>query len=221
MMLPTTEPASGRRRARGRSVTKRRAILDSAFESFLADGYAGTTMERVAERAGVSKQTLYAHFVDKERLFHDLIRADISESEGSRHPLIDTMAETQHPDRDLHEYARAHLADVMQLRLLRFRRMLIGEAERFPALASAWYEAGPAQSCAVFARWFATWDRRGLLRVPDAELAAEHFNWLVLSIPLNRAMAQPLTEPPFTPEQLERYADAGVDVFLAAYRPAP
>ena len=134
-----------------------------------------------------------------------------------RSPLVETMAESRHPERDLRTYAHAHVADVMQVPLLRLRRLLLGEAERFPALAMAWYDNGPALSCGLFAQWFTAWHRRGVIRAPDAALAAEHFNWLVLSISLNRAMALPLDESPFTQAELDHYADAGVDVFLAAY----
>lgn len=52
---------------------RRRHILDSALKTFLRDGYHGATMERVAEDAEVSKQTLYNYFVDKETLFVSLI----------------------------------------------------------------------------------------------------------------------------------------------------
>ena len=107
----------------------------------------------------------------------------------------------------------------MQPGRLRLRRMLIGEAERFPELAQAWYATGPERSCAEFAGWFAAWHRRGLLRVPDPMLAAQQFNWLVLSIPLNKAMAYATDEPLFTPAELDHYADEAVRVFLAAYRP--
>ena len=210
-----------RRRGRGPSASKHRKILDAAFDSFLANGYAATSMEHIAELAGVSKQTVYAHFSDKQRLFDELIRADIADSAGARHPLVETMADSEHPERDLRTYARAHLADVMQVPLLRLRRLLLGEAERFPALAMAWYDNGPAVSSALFAGWFEVWHRRDVIHAPDATLAAEHFNWLVLSIPLNRAMAMPLDEPPFTQAELDHYADAGVDVFLAAYQPTP
>jgi TetR/AcrR family transcriptional regulator, mexJK operon transcriptional repressor len=208
------------RRSRGRSVPKRLAILEAARESFLRGGYAGASMDDVARLAGVSKQTVYAHFSDKERLFHALIQSDIASSEGSRHPLVEAMAATDDLPRDLRVFARAHLADVMQPHLLRLRRMLMAEAERFPELARAWYDAGPGTSCAVFAGWFAALDRRGLLRAPDPVLAAEHFNWLVLSVPLNRAMSLPLDRPPFTTAELDHYADEGARVFLAAYGPA-
>src|SRR5688572_18076769 len=48
---------------------KRRAILEAAAELFLQDGYSGTSMDEVAARASVSKQTVYAQFGGKEALF--------------------------------------------------------------------------------------------------------------------------------------------------------
>jgi TetR/AcrR family transcriptional repressor of mexJK operon len=191
--------------------------MGAARELFLQHGYAGTSMDDVAALAGVSKQTVYKHFVDKQQLFIDLITADIAQVEGPTHPLIEAMPESEDVERDLRAYARWHLADVMQPHLLRMRRVLIGEADRFPELAQAWYRSGPVRSCAIFARWFEALDRRGLLRVDDPQLAAQHFNWLVLAIPLNKAMASPLDGPLFSEEELQHFADAGVRVFLAAY----
>ena len=98
------------------------------------------------------------------------------------------MPHSNHVERDLRALARAHLADVMQPELLRMRRMLIGEAERFPDLAQAWYQAGPKRSYAIFATWSQALDERGLLRVSDPMLVAQHFNWLILSIPVNMAI---------------------------------
>ena len=48
-------------------------------------------------------------------------------------------------------------------------------------------------------------------------LAAQHFNWLILSIPVNKAMAYPSDQPLFTPAELDHFADEAVRVFLAAY----
>jgi AcrR family transcriptional regulator len=219
-MLMSQSAPSRRQPVRGPSASKHRAILDAARVTFLRQGYGGTTMEEVAGIAGVSKQTVYAHFTDKSRLFEELIRSDITNSAGSSHPLLATMADSDDPEGDLRRFARIHVADVLQPQLVRLRRMLMAEAERFPELAAAWYNAGPAASIAVFAGWFAAWHRRGILHAPDPTLAGEHFNWLVLSIPLNKAMSLPLDETsdlPFTPDELDHYADEGVRVFLAGY----
>ena len=55
------------------SVRKRRAILAAAATVFLQKGYLGTSMDEVAALASVSKQTVYKHFSDKERLFAEIV----------------------------------------------------------------------------------------------------------------------------------------------------
>ncbi|MEN9222264.1 MAG: TetR/AcrR family transcriptional regulator [Thermostichus sp. BF3_bins_97] len=54
-------------------MTKEEAILQGALQEFLEHGYAGTSMDKVASSAGVSKATVYSHFQDKEHLFVALI----------------------------------------------------------------------------------------------------------------------------------------------------
>jgi TetR/AcrR family transcriptional regulator, mexJK operon transcriptional repressor len=206
-----------KRRARGPSADKRRAVLEAARLLFLERGFAGTSMDDVAGAAGVSKQTVYAHFSDKHRLFTELIETDVGQLDVAQHPLVAGMPDSDDIERDLRAYARFHLSVVMQPHLLRMRRMLIGEAERFPELARAWFANGPQMSVALFASWFTALDNRGLLRVPDPVLAGEHYNWLILSTPLNRAMSEPLDRSLYTQRQLNHYADEAVRVFLAAY----
>lgn len=218
-----SEPSDGppvKRRARGPSVDKRRAVLGAARVLFMERGFAGTSMDDVAAMAGVSKQTVYAHFSDKHRLFTELIETDVGQLDVAKHPLVTGMPESDDIGRDLREYARFHLSVVMQPELLRLRRMLIGEAERFPDLARAWFANGPELSIAMFASWFAALHRRGLLNVPDPTMAGEHYNWLILSTPVNRAMSEPLDRPLYTRRQLDHYADEAVRVFLAAYAAA-
>ncbi|HWN60939.1 MAG TPA: TetR/AcrR family transcriptional regulator C-terminal domain-containing protein, partial [Streptosporangiaceae bacterium] len=53
-------------------------------------------------------------------------------------------------------------------------------------------------------------------RLQDPRLAAEQFNWLVMSAPLNRVMLCGDAELPAQAD-LDRYADAGTRTFLAAY----
>jgi AcrR family transcriptional regulator len=201
----------------GRSARKRAAILDAAHALFLQKGFAGTSMDDVAARAAVSKQTVYKNFADKQRLFTEVITSDVGRLEDTTRARMAAMPDSTDLAADLTAFARWHLGQVMQPGRLRLRRMLIGEAERFPELAQAWYASGPERSSAEFAGWFEAWDRRGLLRVPDPLLAGQQFNWLVLSIPLNKAMAYATDEPLFSAAELDHYADEAVRVFLAAY----
>ena len=82
-------------------------------------------------------------------------------------------------------------------------------------MALAWYDAGPRRGHQKLQRCFEGLRDRGLLQVDDPALAAEQFNWLVLSIPLNRAMFD--AEASFDTASCEYYADEAVRVFLAAY----
>src|SRR6186997_929651 len=61
-----------------RSAERRDAILAAAMDEFAARGFAATRLDDVARRAGVAKGTIYLHFADKETLFQELIRMELS-----------------------------------------------------------------------------------------------------------------------------------------------
>jgi len=105
----------------------------------------------------------------------------------------------------------------MEPRLLQLRRLVIGEAGRFPQLGRLFYERGPGRTIDALATMFEQLTSRGVLEFDDPRLAAAQFNWLVMSIPLNQAMLLGEDEPA-TAADLKRYADTGVRTFLAAYR---
>ncbi len=52
---------------------KRQAILDGAVAVFTEMGYKEASMDKIAETAGVSKNTIYNHFQSKENLFQEMI----------------------------------------------------------------------------------------------------------------------------------------------------
>src|SRR5437868_12962540 len=54
---------------RPKDLEKRAAILEAAMALFPDRGYDGTSVEAIAQAAGVSKLTVYSHFADKETLF--------------------------------------------------------------------------------------------------------------------------------------------------------
>jgi TetR/AcrR family transcriptional regulator, mexJK operon transcriptional repressor len=200
------------------SARKREAIVTAAREVFLQHGYAGAGMDDIAARAAVSKVTVYNHFADKQRLFTEVVTQAIHQAENQTHEIIESLATSDDLERDMRRFARQHLTVVLQPQLVQMRRVIIGEADRFPELARTWYQTGPRRGATKLARVLEELSRRKLLRVPDPPLAAEHLNWLILSIPLNRAMFHATDAPP-SPRQLRRYADEAVRIFLAAYRP--
>jgi len=178
----------------------------------MRSGYGGASMDEIAAVAKVSKQTVYKHFADKGNLFAEIITGDM---DRRSHELMEALTDNEEADDDLRQLARRHIASTVKPEVMRVRRMVIGEADRFPKLARAWSQTGIERGLAKLAERFAQLARRGLLRVEDPVLAAQHFNWLILSTPMNIAMFDPGAE--FTRDELEHYADEGVRVFLAAY----
>jgi TetR/AcrR family transcriptional regulator, mexJK operon transcriptional repressor len=203
----------------GRSARKRRAILEAATEAFLRNGYRGTSMDEVAEAAAVSKQTVYKHFADKKRLFFEIVSSAVDEVSDPAHELVVNLQDSGDVEADLRDLARRQLAMVMQPRLMQLRRLVIAEAGRFPELGRTFHERGPGRTMDALATAFERLAERGALQLDDAQLAAAQFNWLVMSIPLNQAMFFGDDAAP-APAELDRYADAGVRVFLAAHGPA-
>ncbi len=199
-----------------RSVRKRRAILEAAATLFLADGYRGTSMDEIAALAGVSKQTVYKHFDDKERLFVEIVTTTVDEISDAVHEEVLALRDSGDVEADLRDLARRQLRSVMQPRLLALRRLVIGEAGRFPELGRAFYERGPGRTIEALAAAFDGLVERGALELDDSSLAASHFNWLIMSAPINEAMLLGRDEAP-SPAAIRRHADGGVRAFLAAY----
>jgi AcrR family transcriptional regulator len=204
-------------RTESRSARKRREILEAGTTLFLGNGYRGTSMDEIAAVAGVSKQTVYKHFADKESLFAEIVTGTIEAVAEPVHAQVLALRDSGDLEADLRRLARRLLRTVMQPRILQLRRLVISEAGRFPELGRTFFEQGPGRTIAALATVFERLADRGVLRSGrDPLLAAEHFNWLVMSTPLNRAMLLGRDETPAAAE-LNRYADSGVRAFVAAY----
>lgn len=201
-----------------RSQRKHRAVLEAAETLFLRDGYATTTMDEVAERSGVSKQTVYKHFGSKEALFVELVGSMTGRAGDGLHDLDQAPA----PDDDvgawLEQHAHGMLAAVMTPRLLGLRRLVIGEVARFPDLARVLHENGPMRAIRSLAAALADLADRGLVQVDDPLEAATTFNWLVMGAPVNDAMLLGDGSIP-SDADLRRHAASATRVFLAAHGP--
>jgi len=135
-----TEVAEIRTESRRRRKAERPGeILEAAFTEFSRNGYAATTLDQIAERAGVTKGTIYVYFDNKEHLFISMVReltkatfATVQDMfarhEGSTAELL----------REAFRYIYQHIVEDRRRREV--ARMLIAEAPRFPALADRYRE---------------------------------------------------------------------------------
>jgi AcrR family transcriptional regulator len=188
--------------------------MEAATAVFLEHGYVGASMDAIAARAEVSKPTVYKHFSDKEQLFSEIVLRTIDEVGEPFFDWLGGLDDAKDLEAALGELARRLVAIVREQRLLDLRRLVIGEASRFPKLASTYFERGPGRTIETLSAEFEQLGERGLLRVGDPRQAAQQFNWLVLAEPLNRAT---FGVDPGRDGDLERHAEAAVRVFLAAY----
>ncbi|MBP2325249.1 TetR/AcrR family transcriptional repressor of mexJK operon [Kibdelosporangium banguiense] len=200
----------------GRSARKRRLIMEAATTLFLRNGYQGTSMDDVAALAAVSKQTVYKNFTDKEGLFSEIILGVSATVDAFVKLIGDKLHNSTDLAKDLPALARQYLHSILRPQVLQMRRLLVGEAARFPDLARTYYERAPERVLTALAPEFQHLAERGLLRVQDPALAAKHFAFLILGIALDKAMFFG-DDTGFTTEELDHFADEGVRVFLAAY----
>ncbi|WP_435271203.1 TetR/AcrR family transcriptional regulator C-terminal domain-containing protein [Streptomyces sp. 1222.5] len=203
-------------REQGRSARKHQAIMEAATQVFMERGYAGTSMDDIAKLAAVSKQTVYKHFADKEKLFAEIVLATTDQVDAMIELVADVPADAASLDENLNRLARRFVGTLTRPQVLQLRRLIIANAEAFPELGSAWYTQGFERVLDTLAATFARLADQRLLRVDDPLLAANHFAGLLLWIPVNKAMFT--GSPQHTEADLDRWAAAGVRAFLAAYR---
>jgi TetR/AcrR family transcriptional repressor of mexJK operon len=192
-------------------------ILEAATTLFLRNGYLGTSVDDIAAQAHISKQTVYTHFADKEQLFAELIRGNITRVDTFIGSVTAGLGETHALEADLRAFARRHVGAMVQPEAVQLRRLVIGEAGRFPDLAREYYERVPQRVVAALAVELGRVAERGLLRIADPSAAANHLAWLILGPPLDAAMFGANGKHPKL-DALDGSADVAVDVFLAAYR---
>jgi len=202
-------PGRGRPRDAGKNI----AIVNAASRLFLENGFDGTSMDEVAKRAGVSKQTVYSHFSSKELLFGESIRAaiakyypDLALEKIKEHSLeVDLRAVCEN-------YARLLLGDDAMAMF----RLLVGAAPKGPALAKIFWESGPNDMELKLEEFLQMWVDRGELVINDTQKAASRLITLVKgrphfmhSIGLTSSVGE---------EELQTTVDEAVEAFLRIYK---
>ncbi len=121
--------------SQGRPKSKKDQIVKAAVKTFLQHGYADTSMNQVAEEAGVIKATIYSHYADKQALF----KAVIEEVVLKKADLGNMTNQAQLAALSLDEFFDTLTARLLRLfkdnEYLRLIRVVIGESERFPEIA--------------------------------------------------------------------------------------
>jgi AcrR family transcriptional regulator len=116
---------------------KIRQIVLAATEVFLDSGFAATSMDRIVEKAGVSKRTLYNYYKGKEELFIDVMQMQLGSLyenfEKDRSGSADPAEQLQRLGIELLRLANAPAT-------LSLFRIAAAEAQRFPKFAQHFFE---------------------------------------------------------------------------------
>jgi TetR/AcrR family transcriptional repressor of mexJK operon len=118
----------------------------------------------------------------------------------------------------LDDVGRRLALGIVRSEVVALRRLLIGEARAFPALAKDYFDRAPGQVIEALATVFTHLDGIGALRVTDARCAAAQFAYLVAGEPLDRAM---LVGTIPSREHILSCAREGVETFMARYAVTP
>ena len=162
---------------------KRLQILLGAGDVFSEHGYMGASMSQIADRAGVSKGTLYNHFQSKSHLF---IEWTSNECERMLETVFDVHFATDDVEKILREIGKRMLALMTSPTALVMYRMAIAEVQSFPHLARNFYSVGPARAAEMLERRLREWSSDGRLRITEHGFAAQQF----LSLCQNHMMMQ-------------------------------
>ena len=185
----------------------RSRVLRAAAEAFLHHGY-HASVDDIARRAGVAKQTVYHHFPSKDRLFEAAAR------DLSKHILVELQDGAGDVRASLVAFARAYRKRVLGRQGLAMFRTLTAEVPRFPGLARAVYQGGAGAMVGRLMSFLHKAMDKGELRRDDPRFAAELFLSMLAGqervrrlYGLNGAEAESRRVPRI------------VDCFLRAYQP--
>lgn len=210
--MPTvSEPVRKGRPTQAEAARLGERLRRAALDTFLERGFDGTTMQAVADAAGITKRTLYGRYPDKHALFAAVVPWALARQRDDE-PSVkpgDDLAEA------LTAIAASALARALDPDIVRLSRMAMAESARFPEFAVS------AQTLTWSPRMQAVMDllRRhadaGTVRVDDIEIAAEQFLAMVAAVPARLAAFGIAREP----EVERRHLDHAVGLFLRGVLP--
>ncbi|HEY3890629.1 MAG TPA: TetR/AcrR family transcriptional regulator [Bradyrhizobium sp.] len=178
------------RRCRGRPQVRpddetRRIIYEAARHEFARSGYAATTIETVARRAGVSTKTLYRLIPNKAALFEGMVseRLDRFRSEVNLH-----AGDHGHIEEALYAALLACADLTLDDEVIALQRMALQEAGKFSDLAGTFYRNAIQRTTAALAEWLRVRQKRGLIELDDVDEAAGMLLGMVASAPRRAAL---------------------------------
>lgn len=211
---PVSKPEGTVRAGRGRprDIKKNSAILEAASHLFLEQGFDGTSMDGVARRAGVSKQTVYSHFSSKEQLFGEAVHAAIAAYYPDR---ALAAVETHTLEADLRAVCHMLASLLMDERAISMFRLLVAAGAKGPTLGEIFWHSGPEELHRQLSDFLQAWAERGALDIENTQKAGQQLIALVKEpahFRISIGIQDPLQEA-----EIEACVDDAVSSFLKLY----
>ncbi len=199
------------RRCRGRPQVRRddetrQVIYKAARDEFAAGGYAATSIEAVAPRAGVSTKTLYRLIPNKAALLKSMV-SDRLVSEVN-------LRAADHADiqEALGEALMAFADLALDAEVIALQRMVLQEPGKCFEIAGIYYTNGIEPAAGALADWLRVQQRRGLIALDDVDEAAGMLLGMVAAAPRRAAIFGGLPLP--SRSQIEARARTCAALFL-------
>lgn len=197
---------------KGYDKNKHKAIVKAATRLFLKHGYSKTSMDAIAAEAGVTKQTIYSHFANKDALFSEMVMAQCQKHTPSETMLHDDSASVEER---MFRIGLGFLQMITSNEGLATTRLVMSEAERKPKLAELFYNTGPIQMNRLLAKFLEEQNANGVLQIPNTESAASYF-FSMLKGRYHLRMALKIKPLPSRSE-IENHVRETVRVFMKIY----
>ncbi len=214
-MVMSIENCAGLSRRELRRQDRREAILAVAAQTFLEQGYAGTTMSGIAATLGGSKGTLWSYFASKEELFAAVIDQVTTAYRAHLMELLDA------PGVDLAIRLRRVCTGIVEKvtspTAIALHRLVVAEAGRFPEMGQIFYDRAPRLTHSLLAEFLKGAMEQGELRTEEPMQAAR----LLVSLCLAGSQQKLLMGLIETVSVAMIAADVeqATDIFMRAYAP--
>jgi len=184
----------------------RERLLQAACAAFREEGYQ-VSIDRIASRAQVARQTLYNHFHSKDELFGEVVRHSVQS-------VLVTLEGNGDLRTTLLAFGEAYRERLLSPTGLAIFRTMVAEAPRFPELARQFFRQGPQTTRKRLADYLAHAMATGQLRRDDPDFAAEMLTAMLIDLDRLRGLIDLQTE------LLEPMKTARViDCFLRSFTP--
>jgi len=191
---------------------KTRQIVQAATEIFLEEGFAAASMDKIVERACVSKRTLYNYYRSKDEIFVSVMRSLL----GS---IFDNFSPERAGPADLKEQLRVVGTELLRLAnapaTLSLFRIVASEAQRFPKLAAEFFEQSFESVIGGIASILDRENRNSGTGITDTIQAGEYYLDLLTGTAYLRVVFG--TAPPMGEQAIGQRINQALRYFVDAY----